>query len=70
MCAWKRNIRCRQAMSLRSRSSGADNFNVPIEAMSVKAVELLVAQMENRECKNTGSAFELELIIRETTKNR
>ena len=57
-------------MSLRSRSSGADNFNVPIEAMSVKAVELLVAQMENRECKNTGNAFELELIIRETTKNR
>lgn len=45
-------------------------LNVPIEAMSVKAVELLVAQMENRECKNTGNAFELELIIRETTKNR
>ncbi|WP_308310754.1 substrate-binding domain-containing protein [Schaedlerella arabinosiphila] len=45
-------------------------LNVPIEAMRVKAVELLVAQMENRECKNTGNAFELELIIRETTKNR
>lgn len=42
--------------------------NVPIELMSVKAVELLVAQMENLECKS-GAAFDLELIVRETTRN-
>lgn len=43
--------------------------NVPIEAMSIKAVELLVAQMESLECKS-GAAFELELIVRETTRSK
>ncbi|RHR32318.1 LacI family transcriptional regulator [Clostridium sp. AF19-22AC] len=42
--------------------------NVPIEAMSIKAVELLVAQMEDKPHLSTGTSFELELIIRESTK--
>lgn len=41
--------------------------NVPIEAMSVKAVELLMAQMENQEYTGSDTGFELELMIREST---
>lgn len=42
--------------------------NVPIEAMSVKAVELLMSQMESMESGDGETGFELELIARETTK--
>ncbi|PWJ51962.1 LacI family DNA-binding transcriptional regulator [Faecalicatena contorta] len=43
-------------------------ISVPIENMSIKAVELLISQMENKEysCKDNG--FDLELIVRESTK--
>lgn len=42
--------------------------NVPIEAMSVKAVELLLAQMESGQPSGSGTAFDLELIVRESTR--
>lgn len=42
--------------------------NVPIEEMSIKAVEMLVAQMENLSPVSSGTAFDLELVIRESTK--
>lgn len=44
--------------------------NVPIEEMSVKAVELLVAQMENRTFDNEKTGFSLDLIVRETTREK
>lgn len=42
--------------------------NVPIEAMSIKAVELLVDQMEGQKYSGSGTGFELELIVRESAR--
>ena len=41
--------------------------NVPIEQMSIRAVELLVAQLEGKEEVPHNNGFELELMLRETT---
>lgn len=42
--------------------------NVPIEAMSAKAVELLISQINHEECEAAGGGFELDLIIRESAR--
>lgn len=44
--------------------------HVPIESMSIKAVELLVSQMEKKELSGGEDVFDLELVVRESTKER
>lgn len=43
-------------------------MNVPIEAMSLKAVELLISQIEGRKGTSGETGFQLDLLVRETTR--
>ncbi|HIS80746.1 MAG TPA: substrate-binding domain-containing protein, partial [Candidatus Scatomonas merdavium] len=45
-------------------------LHVPIQEISIKAMQLLIGQIENQTIDCNGREFELQLIERETTKRK